>query len=343
MPPPRDPMPPARAPRDPMDPRDPALQQGRRGGGEESRRARRGEPAEPVGTDHPDEFEDDEFDDDMEPPIAPVRRLLSLFIAGFSAMLGVGLIFGAQTAGPNARTSYAVVILGVQVLFVLAWTIAMRPPGVKVVAVAGLLTAVAADVAAVYPDVAGLGPLALAAVAGFMIGFVGQMITGEARMRVTESLGATLLVVIGVVSFATLIVLTRIPKGTQAIVVCLTATGVALLVARLLDTVAPVPRIAAQVPRGSLGVVVGAMAGTLAATIWGSYLVGFDPKEAAFIGLAAAGAGVLADLAVGFAEAGRELAGDAPTMWLARHMQGPLGGFALAAPVAYAISAIFLT
>jgi hypothetical protein len=30
-------------------------------------------------------------------------------------------------------------------------------------------------------------------------------------------------------------------------------------------------------------------------------------------------------------------------MWLARHMQGPLGGFALAAPVAYAIAAVFLT
>jgi len=289
----------------------------------------------------PDELDD--FDDDMPPPFVPVRRLLSLFIAGFSAMLGVGLIFGAQTSGPNARTSYAVVIFGVQVLFLLAWTMAMRPPGMKVVAAAGLLTAIAADFAAVYPDVAGLGPLALAAVVGFVAAFIGQMITGEARLRVTESLGATLLVVIGVVSFATLIVLTRIPKGTQAIVVCLTATGVALLVARLLDTVAPVPRIAAQVPRGSLGVVVGAMAGTVAATIWGSYLVGFGPKEAAFIGLAAAGAGVLADLAVGFAEAGRELAGDAPTMWLARHMQGPLGGFALAAPVAYAISAIFLT
>ncbi|MCP2325720.1 hypothetical protein HDA40_004227 [Hamadaea flava] len=291
----------------------------------------------------PEDLDQDELDDDMEPPFVPVRRLLSLFIAGFSAMLGVGLIFGAQTSGPNARTSYAVVIFGVQVLFLLSWTMAMRPPGMKVVAAAGLLTAIAADIAAVYPDVAGLGPLALAAVVGFVAAFVGQMVTGAVRMRVTESLGATLLVVIGVVSFSTLIVLTRIPKGTQAIVVCLTATGVALLVARLMDTVAPVPRIAAQVPRGSLGVVVGACAGTIAATIWGSYLVGFGPKEAAFIGLAAAGAGVLADLAVGFAEAGRELAGDAPTMWLARHMQGPLGGFALAAPVAYAVSAIFLT
>jgi hypothetical protein len=340
---PRDPMAP---PRDPMaPPRDPVATPGgsRRRDRDEPRRSRRAEAAEPKAQAEAQAEEDDELDD-VEPAVAPVRRLLSLFIAGFAAMLGMGLIFGAQTAGVgSARVPYAVVIFGVQVLFVLAWTMAMRPPSVRVVATVGLLTAIAADFAAVYPDAAGLGPLALAAVAGFIAGFLGQMITGAARMRVTESLGVTLLIVIGVVSFATLIVLTRIPRGTQAIVICLSAASVALMVARLVDTIAPVPRIAAQVPRGSLGVVVGAMAGTLTASMWGSYLVGFDPKSAAFIGLAAAGAAVLADLAVGFAEAGRELAGDAPTMWLARHMQGPLGGFALAAPVAYAISVIFLT
>ena len=36
------------------------------------------------------------------------------------------------------------------------------------------------------------------------------------------------------------------------------------------------------------------------------------------------------------------MAGDPPTMWVARHMQGPLGGFALAAPAAYAMSVFFL-
>jgi hypothetical protein len=316
---------------------------------DETRQERRSRPREgrvPPGREPLDPVDleiDEDEDDDFEFPVAPVRRLLSLFIAGFSALLGVGLIFGAQTAGPNARTSYAVVVFGVQVLFVLVWTMAMRPPSAKVVAGVGLLTAVAADFAAVYPTQAGMGPLAIAAVLGFVAAFVGQMLTGNARMRVTESMGGTLVIVIGVVSFATLIVLTRMPQGTQAIVVCLSAAGQALLVARQLDTVAPVPPNAPHVTPRSHGGVVGAMAGTAAATIWGSYLVGFSPKEAAFIGFAAAGAAVLADLAVGFAEAGRELAGDAPTMWLARHMQGPLGGFALAAPVAYAIAAVFLT
>ena len=48
----------------------------------------------------------------------------------------------------------------------------------------------------------------------------------------------------------------------------------------------------------------------------------------------------LVDLAVNFGEAGRRLAGDAPTFWVARHMQGPLGAFALIAPVAYALDAL---
>ena len=32
-------------------------------------------------------------------PVTPLRRLLSLGIAGFAGLLTVGLIFGAQTAG----------------------------------------------------------------------------------------------------------------------------------------------------------------------------------------------------------------------------------------------------
>jgi hypothetical protein len=35
------------------------------------------------------------------------------------------------------------------------------------------------------------------------------------------------------------------------------------------------------------------------------------------------------------------LAGEPPTLWVARHLQGPLAGFALAAPLAYAMSVAF--
>ncbi|HEU4423986.1 MAG TPA: hypothetical protein VFR67_15755 [Pilimelia sp.] len=273
----------------------------------------------------------------------PVRRLLSLAIAGFAGLLTVGLIFGAQTAGPgSARVPYAVVIFGVQLLFILAWTMAMRPPAALAIVIVSTLVAIAADLAAVGPKVATLAPLGYAAAAGFVAGVIAQLSRRANRLRVTESLGSTLLIVVGVVSFATLIVLTRLPSGAQAITVCLAATGTALVVARLTDVVAPWPRLAPQVPRGAVGVVVGAMAGTLASAVLGSYVLPFSPASGAIVGLVAASAAVMADLGAGYAEAGREMAGDPPTMWIARHMQGPLGGFALSAPVAYVMSVMFL-
>ncbi|MFC6015293.1 hypothetical protein ACFP2T_03665 [Plantactinospora solaniradicis] len=281
-------------------------------------------------------------DDEEELPPVPIRRLLSVAIAGFAGLVGVGLIFGAQTAGPGARLPFAMVVFGVQLLFILAWTMATRPPALLLVAGVSVAAAAAADMAAVLPKIAALGPLGYVAAGALLVGVVGQLVRRADRARVTESLGATLFIVIGVVSFATLIVLSRIPVGTQAIIVCLAATAVALTVARLTDALLPWPRLAPQVPRGAAGVVLGAMLGTLAAAILGSYLVPMTPTRGAVVGLVAAAAAVLADLAVGYSEAGRQMAGEPPTMWVARHMQGPLGGFALAAPAAYAMSVFFL-
>ena len=45
---------------------------------------------------------------------------------------------------------------------------------------------------------------------------------------------------------------------------------------------------------------------------------------------------------MGYAEAGRRLGGEPTTLWIARHLQGPLAGFGLAAPLAYLLTAIFL-
>ncbi|MGC4894915.1 hypothetical protein [Micromonospora sp. DT31] len=299
------------------------------------RRLRKGGPGRRA-DDEPEEAAEEE-----QPPV-PVRRSLALTVAGFAALLGVGLVLGAQTSGPGHRLPFTVIIFGVQMLYVLAWTMAMRPPALLVVALVSVGVAVIADVAAVQSDVAGLAPLGYAAVAGLLLGVLGQLVRRVDRVRVTDSLRGTLLIVVGVVAFATLIVLSRIPKGTQAITVCLTAAGVAVLVARLTDAVAPWPRLAPQVPRGAAGVVAGAMLGTLTSAVLGSYLVGFTPTSAALIGVVTAATAVLADLAVGYAEAGRLMAGEPPTMWVARHMQGPLGGFALAAPAAYVMCVLFL-
>ncbi|GAB3797215.1 hypothetical protein GCM10027605_06670 [Micromonospora zhanjiangensis] len=252
------------------------------------------------------------------------------------------MVLGAQTSGPDSRLPFAAVVLGVQLLYVLAWTMAMRPPALLLIAGISVVAAVGADAAAVVPKTAGLAPLLYVAVGALVVGVLGQLVRPADRSRVTESLGATVQIVAGVVALGTLLVLTRLPAGTQAISVCLTATAVALAVARLTDAVLPWPRLAPQVPRGAAGVVLGAMLGTLASAVAGSYLVAFTPVSGALIGLLAAASAVLVDLGVGYAEAGRQMAGESPTLWVARHMQGPLGGFALAAPAAYAMAVFFL-
>jgi hypothetical protein len=270
--------------------------------------------------------------------LVPIHRLLSLSVAVFAALLGAALTLGAY-ALPG---SYALVILGVQVLFILSWTATLRPAGPRVVAGVALIAAVAADLAAVLPTHASLAPIGLVTAGAFAVAVVGQLLRGAERSRVTDSLGGTLIVVLGVICFSMLVVLIRHSPGTPAVVACLVAAGVALVVARLTDIVLPSPRTSPQVQRGSIGVILGAMAGTVAAGYMGSALVGLHPPRAAIAGLVTALVAVLTDLAVSYAEAGRALAGEPSPLWLARHMQGPLGGFALAAPVAYVLSVMVL-
>jgi hypothetical protein len=295
-----------------------------------------GAPADP---DDPAEQDGEEH----EIPVVPVRRELSVAIAGFAGLLGAGLILGAQTSGPDARAPYAIVIFGVQLLFVLAWTMAMRPPAPAVTAGVAVLAGGLADYVAVSTATPRLLPLFGVALAGVLLVVAGEFALRVNRFRVRDSLGTAFLVVFGVVSFASLIALTRKPIGTQAVVVCRTAVAVSLVVARLADAIVPRPRIAPQVARGASGIIAGAMLGTLAAAGLGSVLVlPFTPAKGAILGLVSAGLAVLVDLAVNFTEAGRSMAGEAPTFWVARHMQGPLGSFALASPVAYVLT-LFLS
>ncbi|WP_341717838.1 hypothetical protein QQG74_29090 [Micromonospora sp. FIMYZ51] len=308
----------------------------RRSGG--PRRLRRGgSPRRP--DDAPDAGEDE---DEEEPPVA-VRRQLSLAIGGYAVLLGIGLVLGVQSSGPGHRVPFTVVVLAVQLLFVLAWTMVTRPPALAVVLGVNVVTAVVADVVAVRSAEPRLAPLWLVAIGGLLAALLGQLFRRVDRARVTESLRTTATISFGVVALATLIVLSRIPAGTQAITVSLAAAVVALAVARVADAVAAWPRLAPQVPRGAAGVVGGAMIGTLVSAVFGSYLVTpFTPTRAAIIGLVAAVVAVLADLAVGYAEAGRRMAGEPQSGWATRHVQGPLGAVALVAPVAYLMCRVLL-
>jgi hypothetical protein len=289
----------------------------------------------------PDEAEDDEDEPEIE--VVPVRRNLSIAIAGFTALLAGALIVGAQTAGLDARAPYGIVIFGIQLLYVLAWVMAMRPPVPALLIGVSVVAAAVADYRAVTDETPGIVGLLLIALGGAAVAVIGQLILRVDRLRVRDALGSTVLTVFGVVAFAALVTLTRKPVGAQSITMCLAAAGLALVVARLTDAVYPKPRIAPQVPRGATGIILGAMLGTLGAAQLGSLLVfPFTPAKGAILGLVAAGFAVLVDLAVNFTEAGRGLADEAPQFWLARHMQGPLAAFAVAAPVTY-ICAAFLS
>jgi hypothetical protein len=284
-----------------------------------------------------DAAEDEEELEEVE--VVPVRRQLSLAIAGFAGLLGIALILGAQTSAPDARWPYAVVLFGVQVLYLLAWIMALHPPAATTTAGISVAVALAADYYSVSSTSAGLSPLIWVALGGFAAALAGQLIRAEERALVTDSWRATLVIVLGVVAYAIPVVLTRQALGTQTVMVCAAAAAVALVVARGTDAVFPSPRIAPQVPRGATGVVLGAMLGTFAAAGLGSVLVlPFTPTKGAVLGLIAAVIASLVDLAVNFGQAGRRLAGDAPTFWLARHMQGPLGAFALVAPAIYLLA-----
>ncbi|HEY7225670.1 MAG TPA: hypothetical protein VH561_19005 [Micromonosporaceae bacterium] len=262
--------------------------------------------------------------------------MLSLAIGGFSIVLAFGLIIGSQAT----QYGFTVVIFGAQMLFVLAWTVASRPPSPWVVAIVGLITAAGAGVAVNLPKDASLAPVGYVIAGGFVAAVLGQLALRGGRAGVTESLGVTMVVVIGVCAFTPLAVLSRQPLGDQVLLAALASVGIGLATARWCDVFMPVPRISRQVPRGSTGVIAGAMAGTASGGVAGALLAGMSVLAGALVGMAAVLVAVVVDLGTGYAEAGRKLEGDAPFMWLARHMQGPLGAFAFAAPVCYVAGVI---
>ena len=276
-------------------------------------------------------------DEEARPPVfAPVRRLVSLGVVGLTALVTVAVVVGVQFD----HASFALVVLGVQILFVVVWTVAAQPPAPRVVGFVGLVVAGGADLAAVRVQPASLAPMAYITAGGFVVAVIGQLLRPAGRVRVTESLGSSLMVVLGVVAYATLIVLSRRALGTQVISACVVGAGEALFVAHLTDVVAPMLRVAPAVPRGGAGVIAGAMVGTAAAGLAGYLLEGLSTLPTAIAGLAAAVIALMVDLSVNYAEAGRRLAGMPPPWWLVRHMQGPLTAFAFAAPVAYAATLV---
>ncbi|GAA1804588.1 hypothetical protein GCM10009835_24460 [Planosporangium flavigriseum] len=257
---------------------------------------------------------------------------------GFAGLLTLVLGLGALL--PSSL--YAVVIFAIQVGYAITWTQVDRPPAPRIVAGVGLAAAVAADLVAIWAEPPSLAWLAYVTAAAFVAAVVGELTRPAGRERVTESLGATLAVTVGVVALASLVVLSRHPWGTQSIVACVVPAGVAVMVARLIDLIAPYPRLASQVSRGGLGALLGLVAGAATAAVIGSLSAGLTAGAAAVAGLVTALIALVVDLSVSYVQAGRQLAGEPPAPVPAGLIQGPVTAFALAAPVAYMASALLL-
>lgn len=268
--------------------------------------------------------------------MVPIRRGLSIALAGFALLLAFGLVIGSQAT----QIGFTVVLFGVQVFFVLAWTVASRPPSPAVTASVGVLTAAASCVAVNIPVEASLVPVGYVIAGAFGASVIAQLAVRGGRAGVTESLGVTTMVVVGVTALSTFAVLSRQPLGDQVMLAGLAAVAVGIATARICDVISPSPRITPQVPRGSTGIIAGAMAGTAAGAVAGLLVDGMSTFEGAVAGMVAVLVAVVVDLGTGYAEAGRKLEGDAPFMWLARHLQGPVGAFAFAAPVLYVVGVI---
>jgi hypothetical protein len=236
-----------------------------------------------------------------------------------------------------------VIILIVQLIYVVVWTVATRPKSPLIVGGVGVVVALHATGRTALPvQRTSLAPLAFVTAGGLGLAMVGQLLRRDGRAKVTEGFGTTLTLVLGVVAYATLIVLIRTDLGVEAVVLCVASATIGMVVARATDVLLPFPRTTPQVARGTIGIILGCVLGTVAGGFLASVLKGMHPSHGVWAGLISAGAGVLADLGVGYSEASREIDGEVGSLWLVRHMQGPLGAFAFVAPVAYAVSALIL-
>lgn len=259
--------------------------------------------------------------------------------AGAVAVL-TGVLLGAAQL---SSTVFAGAALVVQLLLVAAWYLGVRSPGRVGVTVIAAAAAVAATGVAALADDATVAPLAAVVAAAFGATIVAQLVRGAARRQVTEAFGATTTLVVAVVALASTISLHRQAGGPGLLTTCLVAAGAGMIVARVTDLVAPGPNVHYAVPRGVIGIAAGSIAGLIAAVVAGIVTDSLWIPLAAMAGWGVALAGILADIAVGFASAGRAMVGEPAQTSPLRPVLGPLLGLAVAAPAGYVFGLVLLS
>lgn len=261
-------------------------------------------------------------------------------VAAAVAVVFTGVLVGTAQVG---SVVFGAAVLVVQLLLVAAWYLGVRTPGRIGVAVVAAVAAVAATGAVSFADDRTVAPLAGVVAAAFGATIVAQLVRGVGRRHVTEAFGATMTLVVAVVALASTVSLHRQTGGPALLTTCLLAAGTGLVVARLIDLVKPGPNVHYAVPRGVVGIAAGSVVGAVAAAVASLFTDSLALPLAALAGWGVALAGILADLAVGYASAGRALVGDPVEPSPLRPLLGPLLGLAVAAPAGYVFGLVLLS
>jgi hypothetical protein len=265
-------------------------------------------------------------------------RDTGLVLAGalVAAVAGIALAVAAR----GSAVDLLVVIAALQALLALAWMLGMARPGrIGGVVIAGLAAATADVTVSVWPH-ARLGPLLAALALAVPVMFVHQLWRGAARNRVIESLGAIGVLVLAEIGLAALLQLWHEFSGLQAtgdvVSAVVAAASGALVLGALVDLGAAVPRFDADVRRGLLAVVTGAVLGGLLAYLMLRHSAEFTGGRSAFLGASVAALAALFAVAVSFAEHDVDdgIGGSVPVL---RPVTGALLPVCLVAPLALLI------
>jgi hypothetical protein len=224
----------------------------------------------------------------------------------------------------------AVVLL--QLALVAAWVVATGTRGLAGSVALGAAAAGGADLAMVLPARPQLDALLAVLGLGFLAAVVHQMTRRAPRLYLVASLAGVVLLICSVTALAVLLGVGRLDGGPRAVVTTLLAVGAALLVGHLVDLVLPRPRIAADVPRGLLGLVLAVLAAVAVALLRRDSGTLLAAMSAATNGAALGAVAALMALGASYVVAER-----GSTSWALPVVQAILP-LAAAAPVAYALA-----
>jgi hypothetical protein len=277
-----------------------------------------------------------------------------------SAILGLvaAMLAGALGAGGGVLTpvAYMVVVVLAQLLVAAVWVFGGHSANRWGVAGVSLAAALVADTFMLLqghplgslgyhvmrdsgdgPDLSAVvGVVAIAWIAMILV----QLGRGRKRAQVTEAFGAAMVLTVTMVGYGAAIALVR-NEGAGVLASFLAMAGAAALLSHGTDAALPKPGIAPGVPRGIVGLAVGAI-GAAAAGVLTAKLVGIGPVYAGLLGLGVGLVTMLLDLGQAYAVAGRLAAGEQLAGSTVRPLLGPCLALAMTIIGAWTYGAVVL-